>query len=163
MPRDHEKQEITQSRTEEPTGNSFLLGAVIGGIVGGAVALLFAPKPGKELRRSISSQAGAILDKTEQIRENVRSKSNKLVSKTSSLSHGIVEQSSVLLNKVKTKTTVSSENNGEAESNYISIGVSGKSAPKKPAGKSKPGQEEIRKKLAETQKAFDEEENKVKL
>jgi gas vesicle protein len=36
---------------------AFLLGAFIGGLIGGATALLFAPTSGKKLRRKISDKA----------------------------------------------------------------------------------------------------------
>ena len=37
--------------------SAFLLGAFIGGLIGGATALLFAPTTGKKLRRKISDKA----------------------------------------------------------------------------------------------------------
>jgi gas vesicle protein len=161
--REYDKQETAQSRTTEESSNSFLLGALIGGVVGAVTALLLAPKPGKELRRTLSSQAGSILDKTEQLRENVRIKSNKLVTKTSGLSQGVIEQSTGLINKVKSRSTNQSECGGETESNYISIGSPKKKGVKKPPEKGTLDNDEIRKKLVEAQKAFEEEENKVKL
>lgn len=160
--REFEKQETNLSRKEE-SSNSFLLGALIGGVVGAVTALLLAPKPGKELRRSLSSQADSILDKTEQLRGNVLIKSNELVTKTSSLSQGIVEQSTELINKVKGNSSNQSENGSNAESNYISIGNHKKIVVKKPADNGTPDNDELRKKLSEAQKAFDDEESKAKL
>jgi gas vesicle protein len=45
-------------------GKTFVIGAVVGGVLGAVTALLLAPKSGKELRADISEQAGAIGEKT---------------------------------------------------------------------------------------------------
>ena len=41
----------------------FLLGAIIGGAVGAITALLFAPKPGKELREELSYRSKDLIEK----------------------------------------------------------------------------------------------------
>lgn len=157
--REYESRESNQNRNDESSSN-FILGALIGGMVGAAAALLFAPKSGKELRMALTEQAGPILDKTGQLRENVVNKSNELASKTASLSQGIVLQSSELVNKVKGKPAEKEE----SDSTYISLQTGNKKADsKKPAEAGHLNSDEIRRKLEEAQKAFDEEENKVKL
>jgi len=50
--------EIVNSYTK-----GFLLGAIVGGAVGAITALLFAPKPGVELREDIARKSGEIYDK----------------------------------------------------------------------------------------------------
>lgn len=45
----------------------FLIGAVVGGAVGAVVALLFAPKSGRELRRDIADRTEDVVDKAQQI------------------------------------------------------------------------------------------------
>lgn len=157
-----DSRETNQTRNEE-SSNSFLLGAIIGGVVGAAVALFLTPKSGRDLRNTFSNQAGSIINKTSTISENVMSKSNELVSKGSSLSQGIVLQSSGLLNKVKGKIT-SQDVVEDKSSTYIPI-----HAPKekvKPKNSIEIGthdSSELRRKLEEAEKAFEEEENKVKL
>lgn len=42
---------------DKDRAGAFLLGAFIGGLIGGATALLFAPTSGKKLRRKISDKA----------------------------------------------------------------------------------------------------------
>jgi len=42
---------------DKEKASAFLLGAFIGGLIGGATALLFAPTSGKKLRRKISDKA----------------------------------------------------------------------------------------------------------
>lgn len=48
---------------EESGAGSFLLGAVVGGVVGAAAALFLAPKTGKEMRDDLSSQAVHLKEK----------------------------------------------------------------------------------------------------
>ncbi|AZU63635.1 YtxH domain-containing protein [Neobacillus mesonae] len=159
--RDYESRESNQGRNEGSAG-SFLLGAIVGGVVGAAAALLFAPNNGKQLRNSLGSNASSIMSKTGQLGETVKTKSNEFAAKTSSLSQGLVQQSSELINKVKGKTAGSDETGKETETNYISIG--GSENPKsKREDKSTATDDQIRKKLEEAQMAFDEEENKIKL
>lgn len=45
----------------------FLIGAVVGGAVGAVVALLFAPKSGRELRRDIADRTEEVVDKAQQM------------------------------------------------------------------------------------------------
>jgi len=52
-------------------GKEFLIGAVVGSTLGALSALLFAPKPGKELRTDISRQAKAIGGKTQELAKTV--------------------------------------------------------------------------------------------
>ncbi|MEH7414683.1 YtxH domain-containing protein [Neobacillus drentensis] len=159
--REYESRETNQSGNEGAS-STFLWGAIIGGVVGAAAALLFAPKAGRELRSSLGSQADSIMDKTANLRENVVAKSNELVSKTSSISQGIVLQSSELVNKVKSKTSHKDENSEDSEATYIPIHGSNEFSSKKTSDSKSLDSNDIRKKLEEAQKAFDEEESKVK-
>lgn len=155
--RDFESRENTQIRKEK-SQNNFLLGALIGGLAGAAAALLFSPKSGKELRNSINQQTGSIKDKTVQLRDNVIIKSNQISTKTSSLTQGLVNQSNDILKKLK---PTKSDEDEEKEINYIPLQT--------PAEKIETKKimipidsDDIRRKLEEAQRAFDEEENKVK-
>lgn len=53
-----EKEHVNGSYTK-----GFLVGAVVGGAVGAVLALLFAPKSGRELRRDIADKTGELYDK----------------------------------------------------------------------------------------------------
>jgi gas vesicle protein len=159
--REQETRENAQNKNEE-SSNSFLLGALIGGMVGAAAALLFAPKSGKELRNSLNNQTGSFMEKTVQLRENVVNKSNEIVNKTSSLSQGFVQQSTDLLNKAKNKTKTNEEFEEKAEIQYITIhNPAEKTAANKSIKAGATPDSEIRKKLEEAKKAFDAEEYKV--
>lgn len=148
MPKEYESREANQSKNTE-SSNHFLLGAIIGGLAGAAVALVLAPKSGKDFRSSINSQAGSLLEKTSQLRENVSNKGGSLVSKT----QGMVQQAS---SKVKMKT--GTEREEESKIDYIPIG----SIEHKETKGITLGQDEIRRKIQEAEQALEEEENKVK-
>ncbi|MFM8177686.1 MAG: YtxH domain-containing protein [Candidatus Kapaibacterium sp.] len=47
--------------------NGFLTGALIGGAIGAITALVFAPKPGRELRRDIAERSVELYDKAQEL------------------------------------------------------------------------------------------------
>ena len=75
----------------------FVIGALVGGIVGAAVALLLAPKAGSELRNDVAVQAVTLKDKGIEL-------SGTAKDKTVQFSSQLKEQSSTLVEKVKSKT-----------------------------------------------------------
>lgn len=106
---DHEASYATQGETfyapqnytsqhdiyrEDSAGKDFLLGAIVGGIIGAATALLLAPKSGTELRGTISEQATNLKEKSTDLSQTAKSK-------TSDFSKKVSEQSNQLLSKVK--------------------------------------------------------------
>ena len=76
----------------------FVIGALVGGIVGAAAGLLLAPKPGRDLRNDVASQAGMIKDKSVTLSSTAKEK-------TVQLSNQLKEQSTQLVDKVKYKTS----------------------------------------------------------
>lgn len=60
-----------------------LTGAVIGGIVGAAAALLFAPKKGSELRQDIADKSRQLKDKTQAVMQNVSEKAQDIAQQAS--------------------------------------------------------------------------------
>lgn len=79
---------------EEAAGKDFLLGALVGGIIGAATALLLAPKTGTELRGTLSEQATTLKDKSADLSQSAKDKTNQLTKKVS-------DQSNQILSKVK--------------------------------------------------------------
>lgn len=75
----------------------FVIGALVGGIVGAAAALLLAPKAGSELRNDVAVQAVSLKDKSVEF-------SGSAKEKTAQLSTQLKEQSTNLVEKVKSKT-----------------------------------------------------------
>ncbi|MBD0381191.1 YtxH domain-containing protein [Paenibacillus sedimenti] len=64
-------------------GKDLLIGAIVGGVLGAATALLFAPKSGRELRSDIAEQAQAVSEKTVQIANTVSQKTQEVAKSVS--------------------------------------------------------------------------------
>lgn len=83
----------------------FLIGTLIGGIIGATTALFLAPKSGKELRDDLGSQAVALRDKTDKMTADAKEKGTQYVSiakdKTSNITQLVADQSGQIMNKVK--------------------------------------------------------------
>lgn len=75
-------------------GKDFVVGAVVGGVLGAVTALLFAPKKGSELRADISEQYGKISEKTGELADAVGTKTQE-IAKT------VGEQTGELVGKAK--------------------------------------------------------------
>jgi gas vesicle protein len=59
----------------------FVIGALVGGIVGAAAALLLAPKAGSELRNDVAIQAVTLKDKSVELSGTAKEKTTQLVEK----------------------------------------------------------------------------------
>lgn len=101
---------------EDSGAGSFLLGAVVGGVIGAATALFLAPKTGKEMRDDLTTQAGQIKEKSIELSAIAKDKATEYGSvakdkatefattakeKTEEVSKTIQEQSGQLADKVK--------------------------------------------------------------
>lgn len=76
----------------------FIIGALVGGMLGAAAALLLAPKAGKELRSDLNEQAVYLKDKSNEISHLAREKSSNIVKTVS-------EQSNQVATRVKDLTS----------------------------------------------------------
>lgn len=56
------------------TAKGFLVGMLVGGVVGAGAALLFAPMEGAETRRKIADTSRSAKDKVSQVASNVKSR-----------------------------------------------------------------------------------------
>jgi len=99
------QKEIVREDKNDINSKDFMIGALIGGMLGGAVALLLAPKSGKELRNDINGGAKYISDKTEKFRQTAIEKGTELAEvakvKTNTLSEKVSKQSATILENVK--------------------------------------------------------------
>ncbi|MDQ0176859.1 YtxH domain-containing protein [Bacillus chungangensis] len=86
----------------------FLIGALVGGIVGAATALLLAPKSGKELRSDINEQVSNLKEKTDHWKDAAVEKSSEMAAaakeKTTQLKDTAVEKGNQFAGTVKEKT-----------------------------------------------------------
>lgn len=89
----------------------FLIGSLVGGLIGAATALFLAPKTGKEVRENLGQQANVMKDRTGRFTSGAFEKSsgfaNVAKEKTASLSQVVTEQSSQIMNKVRNITSTS--------------------------------------------------------
>ena len=58
--------------------SSFLLGVMVGGVIGGVTALLLAPTSGKKLRRKISDKAENFYEDAQEYYESGKDKAEEL-------------------------------------------------------------------------------------
>ena len=77
---------------------NFTVGAIVGALAGAAIALLYAPKSGADLRQNVASQAETLKDKGMEL-------SSIAKEKTAHLSYQLKEQSTHLVDKVKAITS----------------------------------------------------------
>lgn len=90
----------TDAIYEEESVNmkDFVIGALVGGIVGAAAGLLLAPKTGRDLRSDVATQAISLKDKSVTLSSSAKEK-------TVQISNQLKEQSTQLVDKVKSKTS----------------------------------------------------------
>lgn len=107
----------------DSNAGSFLVGAIVGGVIGAATALFLAPKTGKEMREDFSTQAVQLKEKGIEISAVAKDKATEFSSvakdkatefssvakeKTDGVTKSIQEQSGQLVDKVKTMTSKTS-------------------------------------------------------
>ncbi|WP_445506345.1 YtxH domain-containing protein [Niallia sp. 03190] len=132
---------------ENTSTKDFLLGAIVGGVVGAAAALFLAPKPGKELINDVNEQANKFKGKGIDLSGTVKEKGSEFISiakeKTDRLSTTVSKHSNDLMSKLKVKNDSEKASASEDVEEPI-----------------KTSYDEIQQKLEETKKAFDETESK---
>lgn len=69
------------SENNKWNGKHFLIGAAVGAAIGTVTALLFAPKPGKELREDLAAQVQQVSEKTQEIAGTVKTRGQELAGK----------------------------------------------------------------------------------
>jgi len=87
------------------SGSTFAKGIFIGGLLGAAAALLFAPKPGRELRGDLSEKVGMVTDRTKEVATVVGDKASEIAktvsSKTSDLARTVNQGRNDVMDSVK--------------------------------------------------------------
>lgn len=148
----HETEKEDRQNVNETSGSKeFLMGAIIGGLVGAATALFLAPKSGKEMRTEINTQAENLKGKTSQLYDVAKTKSTELAEvaklKSSTIGQAVSKQSNDIMSKVKSVKPV---NDSEADVVYEDDFSPVLSDDK-----------ELQRKLEETKRAFDETESQL--
>jgi gas vesicle protein len=148
----HETEKDNRQNVNETSGSKeFLLGAIIGGLVGAATALFLAPKSGKEIRTELNTQAESLKGKTSQLYDVAKTKSAELAEvakvKSSSIGQAVTKQSNDIMSKVKSIQPVNdSEEDIVYEDDFSPVLSDDK---------------ELQRKLEETKRAFDETESQL--
>ena len=114
-------QELTatnKSIYEEESFNmkNFVIGTIVGGIVGAVAATLYAPKSGADLRVDLASQAGVLKDKGLEL-------SSVAKEKTVQLSSQLKDHSVDLLEKVKQTSSTDEAISGNVEQESKQQGI----------------------------------------
>jgi len=68
-----------------PGWGAILIGALIGVVVGGGLALLFAPKSGTDLRSDLGDAVDDLKDKAEQVIDDLQASTSDLVARSRSI------------------------------------------------------------------------------
>lgn len=87
---------MSEEKDTSMNAKDFLIGTLVGGLVGASAALLLAPKPGKELRNDINTQARAAKESTSQFAQTISEQSSHLVEKVKDLTKSVRDDSSRL-------------------------------------------------------------------
>lgn len=164
--REYETRENHQNRNDAVQGtNNFILGAILGGIAGAAVGMLFAPKTGKELRGTLNQQANSLLDKSVKLSGDVVEKGSELAAvtkeKATSLSKAVVQQST---GRIQKALSSDEEDSTEENDSTTYIPLKTKTADHEAVAEEvMDNDEEVKKRLEEAKRAFDEEEDRISL
>lgn len=111
---------------EESTGSgSFLMGALVGGVIGAAAALFLAPKTGKEMRDDFSIQAGQLKNKSIELSSTAKDKAvdltvtakDKAVDLTSTAKDKAADLSSTAKEKATQLSSAAKEKSGDLKKN----------------------------------------------
>ena len=73
---------LSGSADEDHVWTSIAAGVAIGLVVGGALALLFAPKPGAQLRTDLSGAVDDLKDRAEQVIDDLQASASDLVARS---------------------------------------------------------------------------------
>jgi gas vesicle protein len=73
------EQETGMAQEQDGMAKGLIVGFIAGSIVGAAIALLYAPKPGKELRADIKEKAGDLIDDAQVFIDKARSKASDII------------------------------------------------------------------------------------
>lgn len=98
----------------DKSSKGFLLGLIAGGIIGATIALLYAPKSGKEMRETLKKNSQKILGEAEEfidvakntvtdVINEAKRKSEELVSHAKKQAEDLIAESEELLIKAKDK------------------------------------------------------------
>ncbi|WP_231687935.1 YtxH domain-containing protein [Bacillus sp. FJAT-27251] len=143
--------ELNARNDSGTNSRDFMIGAIIGGLAGAAAALFLTPKSGKELRTTLNEQKDKAMTKSSELASTAKEKAN-------SLAQTVSQQSSDLVSKVKGKQDQGQNEGPEGDLENVATSMAETSSMEQTHTATN---EEIQRKLQETQAAFDETEDKL--
>lgn len=140
---------VSERKVEDTSSTKdFMIGALIGGLVGAATALFLAPKSGKDFRLNLNEQAAFFKDKGEKLKDVAFNKGSGLVASVKGKKTNLANTGYSYNEVLNTVTDVEVDKDNIRE--YVQI---------KPFTTS---QDDVQKKLLDTQKALEEVEEKIR-
>lgn len=94
-------QEALYENSSKSSSKDFVIGAIVGGVIGAAAALFLAPKAGKDLRNDVIVQAGTLKEKSSGLTSQAKEKATVLKEKGTELASQAKEKSSQISKKVQ--------------------------------------------------------------
>lgn len=77
---------------DKESGGSFLMGLIVGGVVGTVVGLLLAPKPGAETRADLADYGEVVRERAEEVAAQVRERVGPAVESVREVVGPVIEQ-----------------------------------------------------------------------
>jgi gas vesicle protein len=110
------------------SGKGFLTGLLAGGIIGAAIALLYAPSSGRELRAQIRVKKDELIDDTSEYLQIAKTKATELINEGKKKSEeliidakkkagSLIDDANSILSEAKVKATGTIENTKEKINN----------------------------------------------
>jgi gas vesicle protein len=88
---------------QQETGSKFFKGFILGGLVGAAIALAFAPKTGRELREEMKKRSAGLLD--DETLNDVRAKAEKVLADGRKKAEELIQEAESRLEQAKAKAS----------------------------------------------------------
>ncbi len=111
--------------------SAFLTGFVIGGLIGAAVALLFAPQSGEETRTYIKDKSIELKDRAIETSEQARERAEALAAEAKARADELAKQTREILQEQKQRVEsalAAGKKAAEAKKQELSEGTSGEEA-----------------------------------
>ena len=83
---------MANTNDENATKSGFLVGFLAGGVIGAIVALLYAPKPGKELRADLKNSADDVMENADEYIIAARSKAVAIINEGKKKSETLITE-----------------------------------------------------------------------
>lgn len=108
---------MANAEVQQETSSKFFKGFVLGGLVGAAIALAFAPKAGKELREEVKKKSSGLLD--DDAFSDVRNRAEKILADGRKKAEDLIQEAENRMEQAKAKAGDLLRKTGEEVSESI--------------------------------------------